>query len=148
MIRAEWPNSLTLIITKSNKDKTPVNQASLGLQLEYSSRVITLDVSHRSRLLCFHTVSQLPTNHCPLVAASKLNGRNYSNRLRCVCVCVCVILCSSLLLISYFSSTAQAAGPRTTLNMCEDVLQPFSVTHCSRELQQFMEKTIICHLLN
>lgn len=31
MIRAEWPNSLTLIITKSNKDKTPVNQASLGL---------------------------------------------------------------------------------------------------------------------
>lgn len=66
MIRAGWPNSLTLIMAKSNKDKTSVNQASLGLELELSSEVITPDVLHSPRFLLCHSSLCLTATRRPL----------------------------------------------------------------------------------
>lgn len=66
LIRAGWPNSLTLIMAKSNKDKTSVNQASLGLELELSSEVIAPDVLHSPRLLLCRSSLCLTATRRPL----------------------------------------------------------------------------------
>lgn len=104
MIRAGWPNSLTLIMAKSNKDKTSVNQASLGLELELSSEVITPDVLHSPRLLLCRSSLCLTATRRPLFCSRQrviyMDGITKSS----------AVWGSSLLWICYFSLQPHLRG--------------------------------------
>lgn len=113
MIRAGWPNSLTLIMAKSNKDKTSVNQASLGLELELSSEVITPDVLHSPRLLLCHSSLCLTATCRPLFRSRQrviyMDGITKSS----------AVWGSSLLWICYFFSPAAPEMTRAAASCLE-----------------------------